>query len=127
MLLATVPDCLAGPLDTVVDAWQHYQESCPIAPYTWYVVLGFLGLLFFYLWRRAASQVTYVTAQAVAEKAAYDPPQLLETVRQISANALETVRYVQSDSLQKLQAAHESSLQHIAAIVASFNADNTDE
>jgi hypothetical protein len=107
--------------------YENYVANCPVAPYTWYLVLGFFTILFFLLWRRAAHRVAILRAVDNAREdtdTTFSAQDVLHTIRTIQSDALSTIRGVQSEAINKFAAMNTQAMEHTYEIVKTLTSDD---
>jgi hypothetical protein len=123
----------------LVQYWDTYQTACPLAPYTGYMILGFLMGCLFCLWRNAANTVhtlksvnrtlawvaeNYKSPPITVKCDTAEPSQhVLGVIRSIQQEALEAVLRTQEDAANKMAETYTTTLAHVEKIVESFNTE----
>lgn len=115
-------------LHDVEHYWHLYEKNCPFSPYTGYLALGTLCVLFFALWRHTTGKYkTAAESLRIALKGNNDQTAhmltALQVVRGMADQVVTNVRTIGFETTSALTRSHETALRHMSATIESFNGE----
>lgn len=118
---------------------EQYQTTCPAAPYTGYMLLGFLAFVLFVLWRAAAARAKVAKARLATWEQIYDgdsstgginETKAFDTIVKANAESVKSVCAMNGELVRQVLTlvtnSHNNSLNTIDSIVGSFAPESED-